>query len=103
MRERFQRPEGPPVIPRSRALLPLFVLSLEPDGLLAVLAPRHVHAPRPAAHRAVLLERLLVRPSGVDVDVRRLAAVRAAQLGLLRVEVELANHGVSVARGRAST
>lgn len=72
---------------------PLLVLALERDGLLSVLVPRDVDAPGAAAHGAVLLEDLLFGPAGVDVDVRGLAAVGAAELGLrVRVEVELLHH-----------
>jgi len=90
-----------------RWLAQLLVLARERDGLLPVLIPRDVDAPRAAAYGAVLLEGLLLGPTGVDVDVRGLAAIGATELRLrVAIEVELPYHraresSVTLERGRA--
>jgi hypothetical protein len=56
------------------------VLALERDGLLPVLVPRDVDAPRAAAHGAVLLERRVARRHRVDVDIRDHVILQASGL-----------------------
>ena len=59
--------------PTSRSL----IAGPQGRGPVAVAVARDLHLPRPAADRAILHVRLPARAGIVDVELRRLAAVRA--------------------------